>query len=213
MEIITHRGFWNLKKDQNNIKALLKSLDLNYGVEFDVRDFNSNLVLSHDIPNNKSPKLEDFLKKIKNLNKYLVINIKSDGLNIKLKRLLKKYKIKNYAVFDMSIPDTLTYVKLNIKFLLRISKYENDLSLLQKSHGIWLDQFDKNFVSYEKINFYFKLNKKIFIVSPELHGRSYIQNWRLLKNISTKIPNAKIFLCTDFPNKANRFFNDKSYNI
>ena len=25
MEIITHRGFWNLKKDQNNIKALLKS--------------------------------------------------------------------------------------------------------------------------------------------------------------------------------------------
>ena len=92
MEIITHRGFWNLKKDQNNIKALLKSLDLNYGVEFDVRDFNSNLVLSHDIPNNKSPKLEDFLKKIKNLNKYLVINIKSDGLNIKLKRLLKSIK-------------------------------------------------------------------------------------------------------------------------
>ena len=39
------------------------------------------------------------------------------------------------------------------------------MMLYKKSHGIWLDQFDKNFISFKKINFFYKLNKNIFIVS------------------------------------------------
>ena len=213
MKIISHRGIWNSVKEQNRVSSLIYSLKKGYGVEFDIRDYNSKIMISHDLPNKNSENLENLFKKINDNKNCLLMNIKSDGLQIKLKKLLKKYKIRNYFVFDMSIPDTLSYIKFNIKFLTRISKYENDLSLVKKSHGIWLDQFDKNFISFKKINFFYKLNKNIFIVSPELHGRSYMQNWKLLKKISIKIPNAKIFLCTDFPNKANRFFNDKSYNI
>ena len=35
----------------------------------------------------------------------LALNIKSDGLQVKLKNLLELYNIQNYFVFDMSAPE------------------------------------------------------------------------------------------------------------
>ena len=72
MKIISHRGIWKNKKDQNRISSLIKSLNLGYGIEFDVRDFNSEIVISHDIPNKNSEKLEDFFKKIQSKKKLFI---------------------------------------------------------------------------------------------------------------------------------------------
>ena len=208
MEIISHRGIWKTKEEQNSTESLLCSLRLGYSVEFDVRDYKSELVISHDIPDNKSQKLEVFFNKIQNKKNYLLINIKSDGLQSKLNHLLKKYKIKNYFVFDMSIPDTIIYIKFKIKFLIRLSEYETNLALLNKSSGLWIDHFHKKIIDEKKIISYLKLNKKIFFVSPELHRKHHIENWKMLKKIKYKFPLSKMFLCTDFPVKAERFFND-----
>ena len=65
---------------------------MGYSVKFDVRDYKSGLVISHDTLDNKSQKLEAFFNKIQNKKNYLLINIKSDGLQSKLNHLLKKYK-------------------------------------------------------------------------------------------------------------------------
>ena len=45
----------------------------------------------------------------------LALNIKSDGISEILKKTLKKYSIKNYFVFDMSVPELIQYKK-KIKF-------------------------------------------------------------------------------------------------
>ena len=66
--------------------------DYKFGVEVDVRDYNETLVISHDIPNEKSLSFEKFLKNV-NPNILLAINIKSSEIQQKLQNLLMKYKI------------------------------------------------------------------------------------------------------------------------
>ena len=54
----------------------LNQIDLSSGLEIDIRDFNNELVLSHDYPNTKSIKFDDFLKGIsKKIYYILVVNI------------------------------------------------------------------------------------------------------------------------------------------
>ena len=46
----------------------------------------------------------------------------------------------------------------------------------------------------------------VCIVSPELHGRPYIDCWSILKQIKNK---KRIMICTDFPDRAEEFLMDK----
>lgn len=39
MQIIAHRGFWELEKEQNTTLAFQKSFENGFGIETDFRDF------------------------------------------------------------------------------------------------------------------------------------------------------------------------------
>lgn len=137
MKIISHRGYWKNIKKKNTISAFKKSFELGFGTETDIRDFNGELVISHDIPNSSIEELiyvDDFFKLYKSIgnNLPLALNIKSDGLQEMLKNLIIKYDISNYFVFDMSIPDTLGYMKKNINYFSRQSEFEITPSLYKE---------------------------------------------------------------------------------
>ena len=68
----------------------------------------------------------------------LALNIKADGLHIKLKELIEEYKIENYFVFDMSVPDGLGYLKQNMKAFTRESEYEKTPSFYDEFQGHWI---------------------------------------------------------------------------
>ena len=79
MNIISHRGYWKSPVEKNQKIAFERSFDLGFGTETDIRDYNGDLVISHDIPNKKSMKLEDFLvivEKYSNEQISLALNIK-----------------------------------------------------------------------------------------------------------------------------------------
>ncbi len=212
INILCHRGLWKYKKNHNNLISLEKAVKNSFGIELDIRDYENKIIISHDIfDNKKSHKLlfEYFLKRnFKEINKKklaIAINIKSDGLFLKLKKILKIYKIKNYFCFDMSAPETFKYIKYNLNFYSRFSKFENNILFKKESKGIWIDCFDGNFL-YKK-----SFNKKILCyVSPELHNKNNkrLSFWKKLKNLNKKKNKTKIFLCTDFPIQANLYFND-----
>ena len=153
MFILSHRGYWKSKSEQNTITAFNRSFLHGFGVETDIRDYKGELVISHDIADNSSIRLDKFFF---TYNKYgdnlpLALNIKSDGLQLKLKYLIEKYSIKNYFVFDMSIPDTLSYIDFGMNVLIRQSEYEQELETLGNIHGIWLDQFQSNWYGIDLI--------------------------------------------------------------
>ena len=210
MEIISHRGYWFKNSEKNSDLAFRRSFNLNFGTETDVRDFDGELVISHDVANKNCITIENFFKIYKSIdiNSSLALNIKSDGLQNLLKKSLKQNNINNYFVFDMSIPDTITYLKEGMNVFIRQSEYELGKSFYKSASGIWLDAFDGVWYSEELVKKHLNNGKRVVIVSSELHRRKYLEQWTFLKTWSI-INNDNLILCTDFPEKAIKFFKNE----
>ena len=54
IRILAHRGIWNNATQQNTLKSFEKSLDLKVGIETDVRNHGSRIIIMHDIPKKKN---------------------------------------------------------------------------------------------------------------------------------------------------------------
>ncbi|MDQ1214273.1 hypothetical protein [Pantoea anthophila] len=214
MIIISHRGYWKEIPEKNQVQAFKRSFRLGFGTETDIRDYNGNLVISHDIPNENALTFEDFLD-IYNSEKIgdvlpLALNIKSDGLQQKIIEALELKKIKDYFVFDMSVPDTLGYRNAGINYFVRYSEFESLNGLYDNASGIWLDGFEKDLAEENLINKFLKDNKYVCLVSSELHKRPHNNLWSSLKTYDKSVlDNNKLILCTDLPEDAMEFFYGK----
>lgn len=194
VEILAHRGFWSLENEKNSIFALKRALVSGYGVELDLRDHNNNLVISHDPATGENTLFDEFLQLYNQIGatQTIAINIKSDGISDALCKALKRYNIQNYFAFDMSIPDTLSYLKNNILIYMRISEYEDWTPLHEKAAGIWLDNFTNKISYLDLIKKITNNSKPVCMVSPELHGRPPLE-----ENIAKLILDRASHICTD----------------
>lgn len=208
MIVISHRGYWKETHEKNLPISFERSFSLGFGTETDIRDYKGTLVISHDIADEKSISVKEMFEIY---NKYdntlpLALNIKADGLQVKLKELLEEYKMTNYFVFDMSVPDGLGYLKQNIKAFTRESEYEKLPSFYDEAYGIWLDEFQGHWITKEVIEKHIKNNKQICIVSPDLHKREYKKEWQHYKDIEKELSIDNLMICTDYPEIAKEFF-------
>ncbi|MCT7592491.1 hypothetical protein N5U31_05860 [Aliarcobacter butzleri] len=208
MKVLSHRGYWKELNEKNQIIAFERSFFLGFGTETDIRDYKGELVISHDIADEKSMSVKEMFEIY---NKYdntltLALNIKADGLQVKLKELLEDYKITNYFVFDMSVPDGLQYLKHNIKVFTRESEYEKIPSFYDESCGVWLDEFQGHWITKEVIEKHIKNGKEICIVSSDLHKREYKKEWQHYKEIEKELGIKNLMICTDYPEEAKEFF-------
>lgn len=210
MKILSHRGIWNKKEEKNTESAFINSFLQGFGIETDIRDFNGELVISHDVANRNSLKANEFFKIYSKYDQkpMLALNVKSDGIQNLLVELIKKYNIDNYFIFDMSIPEQYVYTKENLNIFTRQSDIEKEIVLYEKSCGIWLDSFEDEWIDEKTIEYHVRNNKKVCIVSPELHNRNYRERWEVYKKIDDKFKNSEIFLCTDKAIEARSFFNE-----
>jgi hypothetical protein len=208
MIILSHRAYWKEISEKNLPIAFERSFSLGFGTETDIRDYKGELVISHDIADEKCISVKEMFEIY---NKYdntlpLALNIKADGLQVKLKELLEEYKIKNYFVFDMSVPDGIGYIKQNIKAFTRESEYEKIPSFYDEACGIWLDEFQGHWIDKEVIEKHIKNNKQVCIVSPDLHKREYQKEWQHYKEIEQELGIDNLMICTDYPEIAKEFF-------
>lgn len=208
INVLSHRGYWKKESEKNCKIAFERSFSLGFGTETDIRDFNGELVISHDIASVECLSVDFFFKLYKSINDTLplALNIKSDGLQLKLMKLLKKYEINNYFVFDMSVPDGLNYLKNDFNVFTRQSEYELEPSFYDKAIGVWLDEFNDHWISKEILKHHFNNNKSVCIVSPDLHKRQYLYEWNNYKGYSREMNFNNLMICTDYPEKAKTFF-------
>ena len=92
MEYIAHRV--------NTIKEL-KKIPKEYGVELDVRDYGERLILQHD-PFKDVDDFEVFLKQYNH--ETMILNIKCEGIELRVLELIKRYNINKYFFLDSSFP-------------------------------------------------------------------------------------------------------------
>lgn len=164
MEFIAHRI--------NNTQEL-KSVPIEYGVELDLRDDLTGRIYIQHNPFEPGEDFEEYL--IQYHHGTMILNIKSERIELKILELLRKYNIEKYFFLDSSFP----MIKLlsdqgENKIALRFSEFEglDTLVAMQgKIQWVWVDCFsmlplDKDI--YKKIK---ELGYKICIVSPELQGQ------------------------------------------
>jgi glycerophosphoryl diester phosphodiesterase len=210
--ILAHRGLWKTSKETNSIDAIEAALKQGFGVETDVRDLNGKPVISHDPPKSDHAfDLNSLLQLFRRLDpsSRIAINIKADGLSVPIKKIIDSQLLSrsNFYVFDMSIPDTLSYEKVSLPFYTRMSEYETKSKLLKSADGVWLDNFTGNFEQVLCAEEIVSLGKRVGFVSPELHGRPYLPEWKKIKKAGLHL-NPLFELCTDHPEAALDYFGD-----
>ena len=164
MEFIAHRI--------NKLEELEK-LSKKYGVEIDLRDnVDGKIYINHD-PFILGEDFEEYLKKYSHGT--MILNIKSERIELKILELLKRYNIKEYFFLDSSFP----MIKLlsdqgEKNIALRYSEYEG-FDTLEKMQGkidwVWVDCFTKLPIDNEIYRKIKNMGYKLCLVSPELQGQ------------------------------------------
>lgn len=157
----------------NTVEQLIK-VDKTYGIEIDIRYEGKNLVLHHDPLRTGDELLDDFLKAYNH--QFVILNVKTEGIEKEVLRLLAKYSIKNYFFLDLSLPYLIKYMNLGEdNIAVRYSEYEPIefvLAFKGKVKWVWIDYFTKNPLTVESYLILKNAGFKLCIVSPELQGHS-----------------------------------------
>lgn len=211
MKILAHRGLWLEHDEKNTIVAIERAFAEGFGIETDIRDLNGRIVISHDPPNETSPKLEEVLELYCKYRKntggpVMALNVKADGLYMLLNDILTKYvSVRDYYLFDMSVPEQYVYINKGYNVYARSSEYESEPVLLDRSVGIWLDQFTDCDHIERVLGGYLSKGISVSVISPEIHGREKNRLWDYLRQYMNS---ELLSLCTDRPIEAREFFDE-----
>jgi len=184
-----------IKHRVNKLKEI-QNLNTEYGAEIDLRSYGERLILNHE-PFQDGILFKSWLEEYNN--KFLICNVKEEGLESKCLDLLKIFKIKNYFFLDQSFPMLIkTCINGNKKTALRFSSYES-IETVFKFKGlvdwIWIDYYEKyplNIENFKKLKEY---NFKICLVSPELQGYPF-EEIEIAKDSIKKFSNKIDAVCT-----------------
>ena len=202
--ILCHRGYWQTIEEQNTKTSISRAFDNGFGIETDLRDIKGKIVISHNMPQGNEMSFEDLLKLLDGRDLTLALNIKADGMADEIKRLLAKYNVSNYFTFDMSIPEMVYQHKTGLNVFTGFSDIVPEPIMYEQAKGVWLDCFNSDWFGEAEIQNLLNQDKKVCIVSPDLHKREYKSVWEKYKNMNG------IMLCTDYPMEAEVYFNDKN---
>ena len=191
----------------NSISKLLKT-SVEFGVETDLRSENKKIYLHHD-PFKKGESFEKWIKYYKH--KILILNVKEEGLEDMVIKILKKNKIKNFFFHDQTF-STLLKNMFKTRVSIRFSEYE-DLKkknyLFKKIRWLWLDNFNQIELSKKFYNYLKNKKVKICMVSPELIKK---KRQNEIKNIINNLKKNKFNLdavCTKKPKLWRALLNEK----
>ena len=191
----------------NSISKLLKT-SVEFGVETDLRSENKKIYLHHD-PFKKGESFEKWIKYYKH--KILILNVKEEGLENMVIKILKKNKIKNFFFHDQTF-STLLKNMFKTRVSIRFSEYE-DLKrknyLFKKIRWLWLDNFNQIELSKKFYNYLKNKKVKICMVSPELVKKKRQNEIKKIINYLKKNKFNLDAVCTKKPKLWRALLNEK----
>jgi len=185
-----------------NTLADIKTVSKQFGVEIDIRSFGSDLVVTHE-PFEMAETLESWLQFYDHA--VLIANVKEEGLEEEVHRMMEAAQVANYFFLDQSFPFLMRSLRQGqgLRSAARVSDVESLETLRglpQQLGWVWLDCFmgDWSFLP-QALETSRKYGIKTVIASPELHGRTdetefnqllglVRENFDLVAAVCTKLP-------------------------
>ena len=156
----------------NTIEALKKTPS-DMGVEIDIRSNGEDLILHHE-PFEVGILFKDWLEYFSH--KTIILNVKEEGLELKVLELMKINNIKDFFFLDQSFPFLMkTALFGESRCAVRVSEFEDiqtALSLSNMVDWIWVDCFTRFPLTANDATKLIDSGFKLCIVSPELQGRT-----------------------------------------
>jgi hypothetical protein len=159
MKIFHHR--------RNTVSEILEVPQTD-GVEIDLRSSNGEIILQHD-PFLPGVHFKDWLKSWEG--QHLILNIKEEGIELRILELLEIFKVQEYFFLDQSFPFMVKTLKMgNRNVAARVSDLESiETSLRIDSDWAWLDCFSGEWDFIQSaVPILHSAQKKVCLVSPEL---------------------------------------------
>jgi hypothetical protein len=153
-----------------------------YGVEIDIRSKDETLVLAHD-PFSPGESFSDWIEHYRH--RFIVLNVKEEGLEEAVLGVLGRHGVEDFFFLDQSFPFLLkTAAGGERRCAVRTSEYESVETALAVAHlvdWVWLDTFTGLALTGSEANALKKAGLKLCLVSPELVGRTGVDEVRLLR--------------------------------
>jgi len=161
-----------------NTKGELLKTPKEFGVEVDIRTRGNQLIMHHD-PFQNGEDFEDWLGVYQH--GILILNVKEEGLEERLIKLMDEYNIDDYFFLDQSFPFLIKTSNINERrCAVRVSEFESidtAITLANKVNWVWVDCFTHFPLTTEQAKkLQIELNFKLCFVSPELQGRTDIEH-------------------------------------
>jgi hypothetical protein len=169
--------------------------DSSLGIEFDVREGPGGTILVTHDPWTSGPELATFLAAHRHT--FYIVNIKCEGIEYEVLRLLKDANIENFFLLDCSFP---MIHKLSLKgetrLALRFSEYEEFRRMQGRAQWVWVDVFSRIPLGPKDCDELHALGYKLCLVSPELQ-----QQPEKLEVYKQLLEGHLDMVCTKFPEK------------
>jgi hypothetical protein len=173
----------------------LDPTDSSLGIEFDVREGPGGTILVTHDPWTSGPELATFLAAHRHT--FYIVNIKCEGIEYEVLRLLKDANIENFFLLDCSFP---MIHKLSLKgetrVALRFSEYEEFRRMQGRAQWVWVDVFSRIPLGPKDCDELHALGYKLCLVSPELQ-----QQPEKLETYKQVLEGHLDMVCTKFPEK------------
>ena len=188
-------------KHRINTIEELKSTEKKFGVEIDIRTLGADLIVQHE-PFTTGVKLTDWLRHFEH--EFLIINLKEDGLEEAIFKLLTEFKVTNFFFLDQSIPSFYKTSLVHPNFCsARVSDIESVETILNFTSGwVWFDSHSGSW-DYLK-NTLSKLSEikvKKCLMSPELQRGNSERELNSLQQLIHQFSFSFDAICTKYPEK------------
>ena len=159
-----------IKHRRNTIEELIATPS-QYGVEVDIRSYGDALVVHHE-PFTPGPLLVDWLRHFRHGT--LILNVKEEGLEENILRLVHTQGITDYFFLDQSFPFLIKTARNGERrCAVRVSEFESLETALQVAplvDWVWVDCFTRFPLTQADAHKLQTAGLKLCLVSPELQG-------------------------------------------
>ena len=183
----------------NTRDALIKT-PKEFGVEVDIRTRGNQLIMHHD-PFQDGEDFENWLRVYQH--GILILNVKEEGLEERLIKIMQSNGIQDYFFLDQSYPFLVKWAKAGERrCAVRVSEFESiesAMTLAGKVDWVWLDCFTHFPLNHKEVQRLKEGGFKLCLVSPELQGRNAEFEIPLLANLLKERNIVVEAVCTKFP--------------